>query len=645
MTRPISPNAAIYELKSLNSAIVSPIGEKIVYVVGQVDCKTGQIAGQLWLCDIDGGNQRQLTQTGASNGDPAWSPDGSSIAYVSRRDGDHPSVIAVLSLGGGESRVVTRHAATPASPAWSPDGKSIAYIVEVDPDNLEEKPKDKDAAPPVLVVDRLDYKLDGRGIYNTRRRQVHVVDVESGERKRLTGLEVHHGHPVWSPDGKTLAAIADTPDSPDSTIVLIDVEGGEVRRMNLAGTNNGGWWTPDGASILFLGDSERTSHPDYYLLNVAAGTARPVTSNVHFLPDIGYQNSAPPGNPVWLSNTKAIVHGLSRGASGLWELDIETGDTRELASWPAMHGGLSATPDQTKIVQSRSTMEGSGELVVWDLESSETTVIASANQEFFAAAPTSAWERISLERAGFEIDGWLLKPHGFDPGTSYPLILSVHGGPHNAYGYQFDVAAQVMATNGYLVLMTNPRGSGTYGRAFAEAVHGDWGGEDWKDLMAMLDLIVERQYVDNSRVGIYGYSYGGYITAWAAGNSDRFGAIVCGAPVYDLTSMYGTSDVGFYFTPNQLQADPVKDRAFLVERSPATWAHRATTPTLIIQGDADDRCPPGQAEQMFVDLKLAGCETQMIRYPGGSHLMLYRSHAAHRVDYLERVLGWFNTYL
>jgi dipeptidyl aminopeptidase/acylaminoacyl peptidase len=645
MTTSISPESSIYDIKSLNSAVVSPDGTSIVYVVGQVDRKTGFNVGHLWRCDIDGGNQRQITQSGASNGDPVWSPDGSSIAYVSLRDGDHPGAIAVLPLSGGESRIVTRHVATPSSLAWSPDGRSIAYAVEVDPDNLEEKPKDKNAAPAVIVVDRLDYKLDGRGAYNTTRRQVHVVDVESGERRRLTGPDVHHGRPIWSPDGKTIAAIADVADSPDSGLVLIDVVSGAIRSTDMVGSNNGGWWTPDGTSILYLGDPDRTSSPDYYVLNAADGSTRPVTTDVHFLPDIGYQNSAPPGNPIWLSNTTAIVHGLSAGTSGLWELDIETGETQELVRWLAMHGGLSATPDQAKIVQSRSTMEGTGELIIWDRNSGETEVIAAPNGAYFATSPTASWERVHLERAGFEIDGWLLKPNDFDPNKSYPLVLSVHGGPHNAYGYQFDVSAQVLASNGYLVLMTNPRGSGTYGRAFASAVHGDWGGEDWNDLNAMLDLVVDRPYVDADRLGVYGYSYGGYITAWAVGNSNRFKAIVCGAPVYDMTSMYGTSDIGFFFTPNQLQADPVKDRDKLIERSPSTWAHRATTPTLIIQGEADDRCPVGQAEQMFVDLKLAGCKTQLIRYPGGSHLMLYRSHADHRIDYLTRVLGWFDEHL
>jgi Tol biopolymer transport system component len=206
MTSPITPEAAVYDIKSLNSAVVSPDGTSIVYVVGHTDRETGRNAGNIWRCDIDGGNQRQLTHAGDSNGNPAWSPDGKSLAYVAKREGDHPGAIVVLPLAGGESRIVTRHASGPSGIQWSPDGSSIAYVVEVDPVNLEETPKDKNAAPPVIVVDRLDYKLDGRGVFNTKRRQIHIVDVESGDRRRLGDLSVHYGHPMWSPDGKTISA-------------------------------------------------------------------------------------------------------------------------------------------------------------------------------------------------------------------------------------------------------------------------------------------------------------------------------------------------------------------------------------------------------------------------------------------------------
>lgn len=646
MSNPITPESAVYDIKSLSDAVVSPDGSRILYVVDQTDRTSGKGVGQIWLCDIDGDNHRQITQTGATNGGPAWSPDGSSIAYISRRDGDHPGAIVLLPLSGGESRIVTRHASGPSAIAWSPDGKTLAYQVEVDPDNLDEAPPDKNAAPPVIVVDRFDYKLDGRGVFNRRHSAIHLVDVATGERRRLTDPGVHHRTPRWSPDGGTIAVINSVPDSPDTSISLINVTVGSVTpQTKVVGSVSNLWWMPDGLSLLYLGDPEQTSHPDYYLLDVAAGETRLVATDLQFLPDIGYQNASTPGHPVWIDDDHAIVHGLRGGASRLWTLNITTGNLEELAAWKAMHGGLSATPDGSIVVQSRSSMDGTGELVAWNRGSGELKTLTTINRDLFENTPTAAWETISFERAGLMIEGWLLRPRDFDESRSYPLVISVHGGPHNAYGYTFDVAAQIMATRGYLVLMMNPRGSGTYNREFAEAVHGDWGGEDWQDLIAALDLVSERPCVDTSRIGIYGYSYGGYMTAWAIGQTDRFAAAICGAPVYDMISMLGTSDIGFFFTPSQMKADSVENRDKLIERSPATYGHKATTPTLIIQGEADDRCPVGQAEQMFVDLKLAGCTTQLVRYPGGSHLMLKLSHASHRIDYLQRLLDWFDQYL
>ena len=636
----------MYDIKSIGSATFSPDGSAILYAISQTDRESGQNVSQVWVCDPDGRNQRQVSQNGKTNAGPVWSPDGPAIAWSSRRDGDHPGAIVVLSLDGGDARIVTSHLNSPSSLAWSPDGKSIAYVVEIDPDNLDEEPPKPGATPPVTVIDRLDYKLDGRGIYNRKRRQIHVVDVETGDRKRLTGLDVTHSVPRWSPDGQTIACIVDKVNNPASTIALIDIASGIVTTQDQVRESVGNlWWIPDGSGLLFLGSPNLTPHPDYYTFNIATGTSHPVTVDNHFLPDIGYQNTSVPGEPVWLSTTNVLVHGLLNGASGLWELNTKTGITTERARWNAMHGGLSATPDGKIIVQNRATMRGKGELVTWNSETDVTTTIIDPNLDFFTANPTADWETLSINRAGLTIEGWLLKPRDFDPSRTYPLVLSVHGGPHNAYGYTFDVAAQVMATNGYLVLMTNPRGSGTYGRAFAEAVVGDWGGEDWLDLQAMLDLACERSYVDSSRIGIYGYSYGGYMTAWAIGQTNRFGAAICGAPVYDMISMYGTSDIGYYFTPMELKADPFTERDKLLARSPSTFGHLATTPTLIIQGDADERCPAGQAEQMFTDLKLSGCEVQLARYPGGSHLMLAQSPAPHRIDYLERVLGWFDAHL
>ena len=225
------------------------------------------------------------------------------------------------------------------------------------------------------------------------------------------------------------------------------------------------------------------------------------------------------------------------------------------------------------------------------------------------------------------------------------MVLDVHGGPHGYYGYGFNAVQQALAAQGFLVVFSNPRGSGSYGRDFAHRVRFDWGGEDYLDLMAVIDSVLERPYADANRTGICGYSYGGYMTAWTIGHTQRFQAAVCGAPCFDLESMYGTSDISHAWGRHQWGGTPHEASEAYAAHSPSTFAHRATTPTLIMQGEADERCPIGQGEQMFVALKQAGCEVEFARYPGGSHAMLRVGPPSHRADFISRVVGWFEDHL
>jgi len=250
-----------------------------------------------------------------------------------------------------------------------------------------------------------------------------------------------------------------------------------------------------------------------------------------------------------------------------------------------------------------------------------------------------------VRRGEFTIEAWLLKPPDFDPTKRYPVVLDVHGGPNGFYGYGFLNVQQCLATNGFLVVYSNPRGSSSYGRHFTQQVSGDWGGEDFRDLMAVVDAVLERPYADPERTGIFGYSYGGYMTSWTIGQTDRFKAAVCGAPCFDLESMYGTSDISHHFGELQWGGPPHDKTAWYAAHSPSTYAHRAKTPTLLVHGEADERCPIGQGEQMFVALKKAGCEVEFVRYPGGSHSFTNTGPLEHRHDYLSRVLGWFKGHL
>ena len=362
-------------------------------------------------------------------------------------------------------------------------------------------------------------------------------------------------------------------------------------------------------------------------------------------PDAGFPTVTPPSQPVWLDDRRALVHALRGGMSGLYVVDTESGAIEKLHDWPAMHSHLSVDAARSVAAQTQTSLDSTGEIVVTDLKTGTPTVITHVNDSLFAETPPATWERFDVQRGDFTIEAWLLKPPGFDPAKRYPLVLDVHGGPNSWYGYSFNAIQQSLAAAGFLVVYSNPRGSGSYGRAFTQEVIGDWGGEDFKDLMAVVDEVLKRPYADPARTGIYGYSYGGFMSSWVIGHTDRFKAAVIGAPVVDLQSFYGTADIGHTFGPLQIGGRPwdcLEEYAF---RSPITYLSKAKTPTLIIHGEADDRVPISQGEQLFATLLESGREVEFVRYPGGSHAMLRTGYPAHRLDVLQRLTGWFKDHL
>lgn len=645
---PWTPEDLIYGLTPVGDPQISPDGELIAHTLTRTSKETGKSETDIYLMARDGSNARRITYGGKKNGTPRWSPDGTTLAFISDRDGGNGkmSTLCLLPLTGGEARPLTSHLNAITAPAWSPDGTKIAYVTTVDPENPNEEPRPEDAPPPVRVTTRYDYKQDNRGYVGDARSQVFIVEVESGERRQLTQELWDHQEPQWSPDGRTIAVRIPGENTFTSQLGLIDVESGEITRVGSEGGNVSVWsWSSDGKRIVYAGDERQTWQSDLFRYEVATGEVVRLTDDLPVLPDAGFPTIAPPAQPVWLDERTILLSAIRAGASGLYTFDIETADLTEVVSWQETRGGLSTDRSNRYVVQISTGIERSGEVSLYDRETGEYRLLTSFNEELSATRGIGKWERFEVQRGEFTIEAWLLFPPDFDETKRYPVILDIHGGPNGHYGYNFSNTQQILASNGYLVVYSNPRGSSTYGRHFTMQVVRDWGGEDYLDLMAVMDTVLERPYADASRTGVYGYSYGGYMTAWIIGHTDRFGAAVCGAPCFDLESMYGTSDIGHSFGDLQWGGGPHREADWYREHSPSTYAHHAKTPTLIVHGEADERCPIGQGEQMFIALKKAGCEVAFARYPGGSHAMNRVGPPAHRVDYLTRALGWYDDHI
>jgi dipeptidyl aminopeptidase/acylaminoacyl peptidase len=292
-----------------------------------------------------------------------------------------------------------------------------------------------------------------------------------------------------------------------------------------------------------------------------------------------------------------------------------------------------------------TTPDSPGDLHLVDLDRGGARQLTNHNQGYLAEHPPAGLEKFSIHRAGVEIQCRLWLPPDFDASRSYPLVLDIHGGPNGAFYDAFVPLQQMLATSDYLVLAVNPRGSSTYGNDFMTSVLDDWGGEDYLDLMAAVDAVLERPCVDESRLGVHGYSYGGYMTSWIIGHTARFKAAVVGAPCINLVSMYGTSDIGVSFGEDQWGGTPAEAAPKLAERSPITYAAKVQTPALLLHGEADHRCPIGQSEEYFVALKRRGVEVELVRFPGCSHSFPRTGHAKMREEYLARTLSWFQRLL
>jgi dipeptidyl aminopeptidase/acylaminoacyl peptidase len=642
----LKPEALVYETLMAAEPQLSPDASRVTYSLSRANRDLDRSTSQIFMCEIDGSHPRQLTWSGDRNRETRWSPDGRWLAFVSDRLERQSGLFVMPIDGPGEAHEVTRHRPAIGHLAWSPDGRFIAYSVPFDPENPDEQPYPRDRAPKVRVTRRLDYKQDNRGWLNDVRQQVFVVDVATGERRRVTSEPDDLWYPQWSPDGRSLAARVTTNNGIFSQLALIDVATGATRRIGPEHGTIGVWaWSPDGGHILFDGDTEPTASADFFLYDVNADRVTRLSTDLPCMPDAGFPSVVGPSQPVWLDDAEVLVHAIRAGESCYYRFNVTTRELSREHATRSVSSGFSLDDAHRYVAQAHSSLEAMGEIAIYDRQSGERRVITSHNTALLQATPPAKWERFDVERDGTLVEAWLLKPADFDVNQKYPVVLDVHGGPHGFHGFAFNNMQQVLASNGFVVVYSNPRGSGSYGREFAQMVRCDWGGEDYLDLMAVIDKALQQPYTDPQRTGIWGYSYGGFMTAWTIGQTRRFKAAVCGAPCFDLESMYGTSDISHAWGRYEWGGTPHEASEAFAAHSPSTFAHRATTPTLIMQGEADDRCPIGQGEQMFVALKQAGCEVEFARYPGGAHTMLRVGPPSHRADFLERLLGWFTTHL
>ena len=678
MARPMTIED-LYEIKFLSRPRISPDGQQVAYVVTEIDGRKHAYRSAIWQAPAAGGEARRLSAEPANATDPAWSPDGRWLAFVSEREGEASRKaseeqkklgkgkpqIWLLPTSGGEAQQLTFLPHGASTPVWSPDGQWLAFSAPVGP--LDEEAEEGQPNPKVRVIDRLWYRLDGAGFIFERRAHLFLLNVAGGEPLQITDGDWDDGNPSWSPDGKTLAFVSSREEdrwrAPASDLYTVSIDAGNVGELRRLTDGTLGCaapaWSPDGQKIAFLGSLKWKSagHIDIYTIAASANQAAATSLTYEFEgsfqdwtntdADARDEHGAPP--PVWSSDGK-LIYALAahRGATRVFAISSDGANAHPRVLTPGDIHVRDFAIDQAgaHIALLVGNASRPPEVFVTTTTSGELQQLTSHNEAFFSQLKLGTLEHMPYIGAGdWPMDGWILKPPDFDPAQKYPLILQIHGGPHTQYGYGFFHEMQVQAANGYVVLFTNPRGSSGYGRDFSLAVRGDWGRVDSLDIMAGVDALIARGYIDESRLGVTGGSYGGFMTNWLLGHNQRFKVGVTDRCVANLASMFGASDVGWMFGDDDFEAVPWDNLERLMFHSPITYVKNIQAPLLIIHSEQDLRCNIEQEEQLFTALKYLGREVRFVRFEGQSHGLSRGGHPRLRQERLRYGLQWFEKYL
>jgi dipeptidyl aminopeptidase/acylaminoacyl peptidase len=673
MTQLIQPED-LYLLRFVSEAQISPDGSRVAYVVKTIAAESHEYRSAIWVAPTDGGEPRQFTGGQHQDHTPRWSPDGQSLAFVSDRPGEGKrgkkrSQLWLMPANGGEARQLTTMAHGAGEPVWSPDSQYIAFTARVgedeDPEQrtADEKGEDQKLDARFRVITRMFYKLDGVGFIYQRRRHIFLIAVSGGEPRQLTDGDWDDSSPAWSPDGRQIAFTSDRTEDrdyrPTDDLYVMPVVAGEPRCLTRGDLDCASpSWSPDGQSLAFLGaipigsggqmdvyaiaaTGDGGAHEPHQLTQDSSGTAAD-----EVLDDLREGHASIP--PVWSPDGAQIYFLASQaGTTQVFSMP-SAGGRPEAVTWGDQRiSAFSLDRERRRLALAVTTTIDPGRIDVQELGAAGgQQPIATPNAEFVQQHDIAEPERLEFRGADdATFEGWLIKPRDFDPGQKYPLVLEVHGGPHTLYGASFFFEFQCLAARGYLVLYTNPHGSIGYGADFARSIRGDWGNKDFADVMAAVDTVLQHGYVDAERLGIAGGSYGGFMTNWAIGHTDRFKAAVTQRSVVNMVSMFGSSDVGWLLGDDGFLGTPWENMETLVEHSPLTYVKNMHTPLLIIHSEGDHRCPMEQAEQLFIALKYLGREVELVRFSGASHGLSRNGPPRLRVERLRRIVGWFERYM
>jgi dipeptidyl aminopeptidase/acylaminoacyl peptidase len=633
---------------------IAPDARHIAYVRMSYDLVNDKPRGAIWLVDCGNGEQSPLGAGPAGQSRPRWSPDGGRLAYVGADENGRPQLWVRWLANGASARLADLPAA-PGAVAWSPDGRLIAFtmMVETPPMTLGAplaKPDGAKWAEPLKVISQLHYREDGEGYLKPGYRQLFVIAADGGAPRQLTsGAFDVDGAPSWTPDGESLVFASNREsdwqhDPLASRIWAIGLAGGEARPLTTQhGPSGQPAVSPDGRQIAWVGFEDRGrgyENAQLWLMNTDGTGLRSLTAAL--------DRSA--ASPEWAPDGKALFFAYAdHGVTKVARVDL-AGRIQPIAA------GLGGSePDRP--YNGGAFSAGAGGAVAFTLGGADHPAevglardgrvrrLTDLNAGLFAGKTLAQVAPLPVASTYDKrpIDAWIMTPPGFDRSRRYPLILEIHGGPFAAYGPSFASELQLYAAAGYVVVYANPRGSTSYGDAFANLIDKDYPSQDYDDLMSVTDAAVATGFVEPDNLFVTGGSGGGLLTAWIVGKTHRFRAAAAQKPVIDWASEVLTVDAYAFMAKYWFGKMPWEDPQFYWRRSPISLVGQVTTPTLVMVGEEDHRTPPSEAEQFFQALQLRSVPTVLVRVPGASHEGLADRPSQEAAE-AAAILAWFDRY-
>lgn len=684
---------------------ISPDGRTVAYVETRVDPRANAYRSR--IMGVRPGEAPFPLTGGERDGGPRWSPDGRWLGFVSKRGPF--SQVWLLPAAGGEARPVTSLRGGVTEFAWSPDGRRIAAIARLDGRGVlhagEDSAEDDDAVPAeadgrqtaadgtavgglegdeadlerlyrkhnrdVKITDELFYKLDGEGYFTGRRGHLVVVDVERAlglegdltpAARQCTSGPYDHHEPVWAPDGRSVYVTSRRgPDYDEhpwrSSVYRVDLESGEVTEVAGGGGRNAAAAAvrPDGGELAFISDrwdAVGYDNPAVWLSPLDGGAPRPAAPSLDRPATLTLVTDVIGHGFTGLRYTpdgRAVIALVSdRGQSYLVRIDRQSGAVDRLVHGDRCVYAYDLDAQGRFAALAVATPTEPGDVYLVDLSTGEERRLTEVNAALFAEVEVARPERFTaVSPDGTQVEGWIVRPYGWREGERYPAALEVHGGPMMMYGQAFFHEAQVLSAAGYAVVYGNPRGSQGYGETFCSAIRFAWGDKDYMDVMALLDTALRSHpWIDPERLGVLGGSYGGYMTNWIVGHTDRFRAAVSMRSVVEWGTMMGTSDGGPEWTYRAGGEPPWRRDDWYRQQSPLTYVDAIVTPLLIEHQEGDLRCPIEQGEMLYTAVRWLGkAPVRFVRYPGEFHGMSRNGQPFHRVHRLRQILDWFGRYL